>query len=88
MIRHIARPLMRGQAAFSTAAVPANQTNTNEEKTRRWLQRINQLTTSPSAKSLLGQLTTVVNLLNRKALDVPKVWMWSDAGNRLEVLGG
>jgi hypothetical protein len=52
---------------------PFNKETSGEERTRKWLQKLNQLTTSPTGKGYLGQLTTVVNLLNRKAPDVNKV---------------
>lgn len=57
-----------------------------EERTRKWLQKLNQLTTSPAAKGYVGQLTTVVNLLNRKAPDQAKVGHQLTVGYRLEEL--
>lgn len=81
-MRHISRPFRRMPACFSSAkaATPSarepshNLENSgNEERTRKWLQKLNQLTTSPGAKGYIGQLTTVINLLNRKAPDQVKV---------------
>lgn len=57
----------------ATLAKPAGEYVPNDTNTRNWLTRLGEISSTPESKSYLGQLTTIVNLFNRKAADSPQV---------------
>ena len=75
MLRYLSKPLFKGNVARSaaTAVKPVTDYTPSDTSTRNWLTRLGEISNTAESKSYLGQLTTIVNLFNRKANDLPKV---------------
>lgn len=73
MLRYLSKPVFKPSLTrnASNAVKPASDYVPTDANTRNWLTRLGEISNTPDSKSYLGQLTTIVNLFNRKAADIP-----------------
>lgn len=75
MLRYLSKPAFKTSVVrnAATAVKPTSDYVPSDTSTRNWLTRLGEISNTPDSKSYLGQLTTIVNLFNRKAADPPQV---------------